>query len=123
MTASPPPLICVSPASSSVLRRAVVSPANRSRKAGSSTSRTSVLLPEPLTPVTQTSRPSGISTVKSFKLCRLARRKISAAPSAPDFCVDCPPRKETGRRAGISIRFFPARYCPVNDCGARRISW
>ena len=41
-------------------------------RAGKRISRTSVVLPEPLTPVTQTKRPSGISTVRSLRLWRVA---------------------------------------------------
>src|ERR1035437_4247543 len=43
-----------------------------SANAGRRTSRTRVVLPEPLTPVTHTNRPSGISTLRSWRLCRVA---------------------------------------------------
>src|SRR5438477_269632 len=46
--------------------------------AGNRHSRTSVLLPEPLTPVTTTKRFSGNSTVRSFRLFCAASRNTSA---------------------------------------------
>src|SRR5207245_3585140 len=45
-------------------------------RAGRSTSRRSVDLPEPLTPVMQTNRPKGISTLRFFRLCRLAPQTL-----------------------------------------------
>ncbi len=47
-----------------------------------STSLTSVLLPLPLTPVTQTSSPSGKVTSMSFRLCCAAPRTTMACPPA-----------------------------------------
>ena len=45
--------------------------------AGSRHSRISVLLPEPLTPVTNTNRPSGNRTVRFFRLFLLAPLSVS----------------------------------------------
>src|ERR1035438_4416701 len=45
--------------------------------AGKRHSRISVLLPEPLTPVTRTNRPSGKRTVRSFRLFLLAPLSVS----------------------------------------------
>ena len=71
---------------------------------------TSELLPEPETPVTQTNTPSGISTSMFLRLLCVAPRTTSLA-------------SPTGRRrAGISIRRRPERYCPVMLFGSA-ITW
>ena len=64
----------------------------------------SVVLPEPLTPVTQTKRPSGMSTAKSLKLFRenLAKRSRGV-------------RAVTARAGGGSSFFRPERYAPVSE--------
>ena len=54
------------------------------RRLRKSTWSTSVDLPEPETPVTQTSRPSGSSTVTSFRLFSRAPRIRSRAAVASD---------------------------------------
>src|SRR2546429_8485379 len=56
-----------------------------SLNAGNRHSRTRVLLPEPLTPVTRTSRPSGKRTVMSFKLFLRAWRSVSQALTGGPF--------------------------------------
>ena len=73
--------------------------------AASSTSCTSVDLPEPDTPVTQTRRPSGISTSICLRLC-------SAAPSITSRGVDASgaPRRATDSAASRR----PVRYCAVS---------
>ena len=65
---------------------------------------TSVLLPLPLTPVTATKHPSGISTSISLRLCSRAPRTASHASPG------------SRRSAGTSILRLPDRYCPVIDC-------
>ena len=72
----------------------------------------SVDLPEPDTPVTQTNRPTGSSSVTSFRL--LPRRAGDRQHPLR--------RRARGARAGIGICRCPARYWPVSECGARRIS-
>src|ERR1039458_9058357 len=60
--------------------------------AGKRHSRISVLLPEPLTPVTRTSRPSGNRTVRSFRLFFLAPLSVSQrSTSGADASRPCPP--------------------------------
>ena len=65
-----------------------------------------MLLPDPLTPVTQVSMPSGISTSMSFRLC-------SAAPSTRS-------RWFAGRRraAGTGIASSSRRYFAVSERGS-----
>ncbi|GIT05861.1 MAG: hypothetical protein CM1200mP29_12720 [Verrucomicrobiota bacterium] len=79
-------------------------PPSLSSRAGSSPSRMSVVLPEPLTPVTQTNLPSGISTVKSIRLCRVNFVRRSR-------CV----RAVTLRAGGDSSCLRPERYAPVSE--------
>ena len=77
--------------------------------AGNSTSCTSVDLPEPLTPVTQTRRPSGIATSMFLRLC-------SAAPSR---------RSDAGgaaRRRGVRAADLP-RACGETDSRPSAILW
>src|SRR5436190_11557759 len=50
-----------------------------SDKAGKSNSRTKVVFPEPLVPVTQTTLPSGMWTVTSFRLFRAACESFKPA--------------------------------------------
>ncbi len=71
----------------------------------------SVDLPEPDTPVTQTKRPTGISTVTSLRLLPRAptTRRLFAA-------------SRRWRRAGTAIDLRPERYCPVSEAGLRSIS-
>ena len=70
------------------------------------TSCTSVLLPEPLTPVTHVSTPSGISTSMSLRLC-------SAAPSTRSFWF-----VGLRRTAGTGIASSSRRYFAVSDRGS-----
>jgi len=69
-------LLFPSPLVSDGIRSDALLPGNAdlsaAESAGNNTSRINVLLPEPLTPVMQTNRPSGISTVRSLRLCRVA---------------------------------------------------
>src|SRR5438270_5681287 len=74
--------------------------------AGSRHSRISVLLPEPLTPVTATNRPSGNRTVKFLRLFL----------SAPANSSHAPVFDETGRRWPRVGNFLCARkHFPVID--------
>ena len=66
---------------------------------------TRVDLPEPDTPVTATSRPSGNSTSTSWRLC-------SRAPSTTR-CSPLPGR----RTAGTGMDLAPERYWPVSESG------
>ena len=70
------------------------------------TSCTSVLLPDPLTPVTAVSSPSGISTSMSFRLCSLA-------PSTFSFWF-----VGLRRTAGTGIASSSRRYLAVSDRGS-----
>src|SRR5499425_1320991 len=70
---------------------------------------TSVDLPEPETPVTTVSRPSGMDTSTSFKLLA----------DAPTIWMDLP--LGLRRAGGTSIFAEPDRYCPVSDWGAAAI--
>jgi hypothetical protein len=54
--------------------------------AGNRTSRTSVVLPEPLTPVTHTNLPSGISTLRYLRLCRVAWVSLRVGQAS---CLSC----------------------------------
>ena len=66
-------------------------------------SRTSVDFPEPDTPVMATKLPSGISTVRSLRLC--CRAPCTSSRAIPG-----------GRRlSGTGIVLRPDRYCPVID--------
>ena len=67
---------------------------------------TSVDLPEPDTPVTEVSTPSGKDTSISRRLC-------SRAPTT----VSCRLRSTGRRMAGTSICSLPERYAPVMDSG------
>jgi hypothetical protein len=71
----------------------------------------SVDFPDPETPVTHTSTPTGRSTVTFFRLFPVAPLIVSIRSGSGLF-----------RRAGKGICRRPARYCPVSECGARRIS-
>src|ERR1043166_3162130 len=119
-------------------------------RAGSKTSRTSVVLPEPLTPVIPTNLASGISTVRSLRLCFVACARIKAGEvfhSSPIGAgasfraraleakqVLAPPGETPastagatpaatviGRRGGISICLRPLRYWPVREPGDCKI--
>src|SRR5262249_43057117 len=81
--------------------------------AGSRHSRTSVLFPEPLTPVTSTKRLSGNETVKFFKLFAEASCNTSAELDSPFR----PARgNETGRRRPRAGKvFFCRRHWPVTE--------
>ncbi len=74
------------------------------------TSETSVLLPEPETPVTATKRASGNVTSTFLRLCSRAPRITSDWPL---------PRR---RVAGIWTWSSPRRYAPVIDRGSARIA-
>ena len=83
----------------------VIAPLRSRARASRRMSPTSELLPEPLTPVTQTNRPSGISTSMSLRLCCRAptifrRRSVGGL-----------------RYAGTSIALRPERYWPVRLAG------
>ena len=68
-------------------------------------SSTSELLPEPLTPVTTVTTPSGKATSRSLRLCCRAPRTTSAGR-----------RRPAGRRlVGTGIAALPLRYWPVSD--------
>ena len=71
---------------------------------------TSVLLPEPDTPVTTVMRPTGICTFTRFKL--LPRAPLISSTS-------CGSNGRRSEGSGISRR--PDRYCPVNDAGFAQI--
>ena len=71
---------------------------------------TSELFPEPLTPVTQTNNPSGISTVTFFRL-------LCFAPT-----IRKTPAFGLRRSFGIAISFAPVRYCPVGLFGLSKTS-
>ena len=66
------------------------------------TSFTSVLLPDPLTPVTQMSLLTGRSTSIAFRLCSVA----PGTPNQPASCI---------RRSGTGMQRRPERYAPVID--------
>ena len=78
------------------------------RRLAYSTSRASDDLPEPDTPVTTTSRPSGMRTSMSRRLCRLAA-SISSASLRP----------LVARRGAAGWRSGRARNRPVTDSGLR----
>ncbi len=59
----------------------ILAPFSFRAAAAARTSFTSVLLPEPLTPVTQVSRPMGNFTSMPRRLCSRASRTVSHAPS------------------------------------------
>ena len=71
---------------------------------------TSVLLPEPETPVTQINCPNGNFTFMFFKLCSVAPLTSIAFPL--DFLLFL----------GTKICFLPLKYCPVIDSGTNLIS-
>ena len=73
------------------------------------TSCTSVDLPEPLTPVTQVSMFSGISTSMPFRLCSAAPRTRRAWLFG----------SRLRRAAGIGIARSPRRYFAVSDVVSR----
>ena len=73
---------------------------------------TSVLLPEPLTPVTQVNVPSGIRTSMFCKLFSVAPM-ISSQPFSSDGAI---------RFFGTGMASSPVRYWPVSDFFAARIS-
>src|ERR1043166_6872285 len=89
------------------------------RNAGSKHSSTSVLLPEPLMPVTTTNRCNGIDTVRFFKLFRETFPSVSQEfPGAVDDFFARPPvrARAIGRgppRAGYF--FFERRHLPVTE--------
>src|SRR5438067_391652 len=83
-------------------------------------SRTSVLLPEPLTPVTNTKRPNGNLTVIRFKL-------FTAAPlKSRDGCnaeAGLDPRPRRRRSRGAAIRFAFAREgAGAKSCNSRALA-
>src|SRR4051812_33977894 len=84
-------------------------------RAGNRHSRTNVLLPEPLTPVTRTRRPSGNRTVRSFKLFFRAWRRVSQALTAgPLANAESGPTDRRRPRAGYFL--CERRHLPVMDC-------
>src|SRR5689334_5937104 len=87
----------------------------RRATAAYSVSLTSVLLPEPETPVTQVNRPTGTSTVTPFRLLPRALTIVSlSTPSSFTSGV--------GRRGGTAIFSTWPRYWPVSDSGAAATS-
>ena len=70
---------------------------------------TSVDLPEPDTPVTQTNAPVGTVTSRFFRLCSRAPRTVKW------------PRPGL-RAAGMAMLRLPDRNCPVTDRGSARMS-
>src|SRR6266550_522246 len=94
------------------LPRAVFRFLRASLSAGNRHSRTSVLLPEPLTPVTSTSRPSGNRIVMSFKLFLCAWRRVSQALTAGPLASG--ESGATGRRRPRAGYFLcERRHLPV----------
>src|SRR6266849_5967439 len=94
--------------------RAVFRFLRASLSAGKRHSRTSVLLPEPLTPVTRTSRPRGKRIVMSFKLFLRACRSVSQALTAGPLASDEAGATERRRpRAGYFL--CERRHLPVID--------
>src|SRR6267154_6030727 len=101
---------------------------------GNKHSRTNVLFPEPLTPVSKTSLPNGRCTVKSRKLFFLACFNVSQLNLATAFSF-CSPTEfcrrpdlsggpATGRRAPRDgWIFFARRHLPVIDSGCRSNSF
>src|SRR5690606_34880977 len=101
-----------------------------------STSSTSVDLPEPLTPVTQTSLPSGRRTSTSRKLCSLAPCTSSqpadgtagadgVRPGFRDFEVVIPESRPDTKSRPDTIRDTvrsPRRYWAVREVVSRRRS-
>src|SRR5436190_8080324 len=80
--------------------------------AGRRHSRIKVLFPEPLTPVTQTSRSSGKWTVRFFKLFALALRSVSQRKSEiRDPKSEGSPKSEA--------RIFPRGTLAFSDFGFR----
>src|SRR5208282_1882896 len=73
-------------------------------------SSTRELLPEPLTPVTTVTTPSGMRTSRSLRLfCRAPRITIAGTPAAALAGL---------RLVGTMIAALPLRYCPVSDFAA-----
>ncbi len=91
------------------LARATTRPARRTaaaavRGAGATTSNSSVDLPLPETPVTATSPPAGISTLRSRRLCR--RACATLMPGRSSAAARCRAARPQCRR----------RYRPVDRC-------
>ncbi len=88
-----------------------------------STSRASVDLPEPLTPVIATSRDSGRLAVTLRRLCSVAPCTVSQRSGTAVSAALALPRAGavTGRRACSGWTIGRARNCPVSDegCAAR----
>src|SRR2546425_6971006 len=81
-------------------------PVSRDSSCRNSTSCTRVDLPDPDTPVTAVSVPSGMRVSTPWRLCRRAPLTSS--------------QRRAGRRAdGTPMRFSPDRYCPVSVPAAR----
>src|SRR5579871_523648 len=81
--------------------------------AGSRTSRIKVLLPDPLTPVRQTRRFSGILTARFLRLLAVAFEMRNVVDVLPLLLEES---NRTGRRGGSSNFLRPARYWPVSEC-------
>ena len=81
----------------------------RMRRFAYSTSRASVDLPDPDTPVTTVSRPSGMRTSTSLQVVQAARRAISSAGVS---------RVDRSRRGCSGCRSGCARKRPVTESGA-----
>ena len=91
--------------------------------AGRMQSRTSVLFPDPLTPVTTVNRPSGKATERFFRLFRLNPRKMSDGV----LFFRLAPRRVRGGAVGRAWPSAWPRSCcranstPVSDCLFRKI--
>ena len=88
----------------------------------SSTSRASVDLPEPLTPVIATSRFSGMSTVTSCRLCSVAPCTVSSALVALSLRSVAAVTSATGRRGCSGCTSGCARKRPVTESCIDEIS-
>ena len=88
----------------------------------SSTSRASVDLPEPLTPVTATRRFSGRSTVTSCRLCRVAPRIVSSGLVALSVRSVAAVTGATLRRGCTGCSSGRASTRPVTESGCDEIS-
>src|SRR5216684_1268808 len=83
-------------------------------RAGNRHSRINVLLPEPLTPVTQTRRPKGNFTVRFFRLFFEALWSVSQAAFDLSLLTSAP----TARRCPRVGYFLCVRkHLPVSDSG------
>src|SRR3989454_5888992 len=100
LIASQPSSACTSPTGSPRCCFAPCVPVSRDSSCRNSTSCTRVDFPDPDTPVTAVSVPTGMRVSTPWRLCRRAPLTSS--------------QRRAGRRAdGTPMRFSPDRYCPV----------